>query len=113
MGPMFSYVDWGFIYRSVFSVGASALKLVAPTDVLRDIGVDMNLLPESTTISQHLFPGLSVAQITPSRRSCWPTSPQPTLPSFEEVLSPPVAALSAVFNTFKPFLVVVEKPKDK
>jgi hypothetical protein len=107
IGPMFSYVDWAFAYRSVFSVGASALKLVAPTDVLKDIGVDLNLLPETSTISQHLFPGLSVAQITPTGIVLTSRSPLPSI----EVLSPPLAAVSAVFNTFKPFLVAPEPPK--
>jgi hypothetical protein len=72
--------------------------------------VDMNLLPETATVSQHLFPGLSVAQITPTGIVLTSRSP---LPSFE-VLSPPVAAVSAVFNTFKPFLVNKDKkPDDK
>ncbi len=108
MGPMFSYVDWGFMYKSAFSVGTAALKLIAPTDVLRDIGVDMNLLPETATVSQHLFPGLSVAQITPTGIVLTSRSP---LPSFE-VLSPPVAAVSAVFNTFKPFLIPAAEKKE-
>ena len=107
LGPMFSYVDWAFAYRSVFTVGASALKLIAPTDVLRDIGVDLNLLPETATVSQHLFPGLSVAHLTPSGIVLSSRSPLPSI----EVLSPPLAAVSAVFNTFKPFLVTPELPK--
>ena len=109
MGPMFTYVDWAFIYKSAFNLSTAALKLMAPTDVLRDIGVDMNLLPETATVSQHLFPGLSVAQITPTGIVLTSRSP---LPSFE-VLSPPVAALSAVFNTFKPFLVNKDKKPDE
>ena len=109
MGPMFSYVDWGFMYKSAFNVATGALKLIAPTDVLRDIGVDMNLIPETATVSQHLFPGLSVAQITPTGIVLTSRSP---LPSFE-VLSPPVAAVSAVFNTFKPFLVPAPEKKEE
>lgn len=107
MGPAFSYVDWGYMYNTAFNLGTTALRVVAPADLLREIGVDMNLLPEAETVSNHLFPALSVAQTTPSGIIMLSRSPLPSI----EVLAPPLAAVSAVFATFKPFLIAPDKEK--
>ena len=106
MGPMFNYVDWGYLYKSVFNLGSDALKLVAPGYVLQAIGLDMNLLPETETVAQHLFPGLSIARITPNGIIMTSRSPLPSV----EVLSPPLAAITAAIASFKPFMMpLVEK----
>ncbi len=101
MGPMFSYVDWGYVYKSTFSLGAAALKLIAPTDILKEIGVDMNLVPSTETVSKHLFPGLSVARITATGVTMTSRSPLPSM----EVVAPPMAAVAAVFASFRPFMM--------
>ncbi|HYF50043.1 MAG TPA: DUF3352 domain-containing protein, partial [Planctomycetota bacterium] len=105
MGPMFSYVDWAAVYKTGFQLSTTALRLVAPTDVLREIGINMNLVPSTDTVAQHLFPGLSVAQITPNGIVLTSRSPLPSL----EVLSPPLAAVTAVFASFRPFMAPAEK----
>ncbi|HYG74112.1 MAG TPA: DUF3352 domain-containing protein [Planctomycetota bacterium] len=101
LGPMFSYVDWAYMYKSVFSLSTAALKLVAPTDILKEIGIDMNLLPSTETVSQHLFPGMSVARITPNGVMLTSRSPVPSM----EVIAPPMAAVTAVFASFRPFVM--------
>ena len=100
MGPMFHYMDWVFVYKTAFNLSSDALKLMAPKDVLKAMGVDINLLPETETVSQHLFPGLSIARMTPNGVVMVSRSP---LPSFE-VLAPPLAAVSAAISSFKPFV---------
>jgi hypothetical protein len=105
MGPMFSYVDWSFIYKAAFNLSTTTLKLIAPTDILREIGIDMNLLPSTETVAQHLFPGLSVAQITANGVVLTSRSPLPSV----EVLSPPLAAVSAVFASFRPLIATEKK----
>jgi hypothetical protein len=105
MGPAFSYVDWAYVYNTAYNVGTTALRMVAPADLLKQIGIDMNLLPPADTVSRHLFPALSVAQTTPSGVILVSRSPLPSV----EVLAPPLAAVSAVFATFKPFLTVADK----
>lgn len=105
MGPVFSYVDWGYMYKTAFNLSTATLKLIAPTDILREIGIDMNLLPSTETVSQHLFPGLSVAHITPTGVTMVSRSPLPSV----EVLSPPLAAVTAVFASFRPFVLPAEK----
>jgi hypothetical protein len=105
MGPAFSYVDWAYMYNTAFTLGTAALRMVAPADVLKEIGVNMNLMPQAETVSKHLFPALSVAQTTPSGVIMVSRSPLPSV----EVLAPPLAAVSAVFSTFKPFLMAPEK----
>jgi hypothetical protein len=104
MGPMFSYIDWAFFYKSAYNFSTGWVRLIAPTDVLKQFGVDMNLLPPTETVAQHLFPGLSVAQVKPNGIVLTSRSP---LPSFE-VLSPPVAAATAVFAAFRPLLAPVK-----
>ena len=106
MGPTFTYVDWGFLYKAVFNISTDAIKLVAPTDVLREIGLDMNLLPSTETVSQHLFPGLSVAHITPNGITMTSRSPLPSI----EVLTPPMGAITAVFATFRPLFATPAEP---
>lgn len=101
MGPMFSYVDWGYVYKSGFSLGTAALKLIAPTDILKEIGIDMNLVPSTETVSKHLFPGLSVARITATGVTMTSRSPLPSM----EVVAPPMAAVAAVFASFRPFVM--------
>ena len=101
MGPMFSYVDWAYVYKSTFSLGTAALKLVAPTDILKEIGIDMNLVPSTDTVSKHLFPGLSVARITATGVTMTSRSPLPSM----EVIAPPMAAVAAVFASFRPFVL--------
>ena len=105
MGPMFHYMDWAFMYKTAFNLGSDALKVMAPPDVLRAIGVDINLLPETETVAKHLFPGLSIARITPNGIVMVSRSP---LPSFE-VLVPPMAAVSAAISSFKPFVLFPAK----
>jgi len=105
MGPMFSYVDWAYVYKAGFNLTTTTLKLIAPTDVLREIGINMNLVPSTETVAQHLFPGLSVAQITPNGIVLISRSPLPSL----EVLSPPLAAVTAVFASFRPFTAPEKK----
>ena len=106
LGPMFSYVDWTYMYKSMFSLSAATLKLIAPTDILKEIGIDMNLLPSTETVSQHLFPGISVARITPNGVMMTSRSPLPSM----EVIAPPMAAVTAVFASFRPF-VMPDAPK--
>ena len=101
MGPMFNYVDWVYIYKSTFSLGTAALKLIAPTDILKEIGIDMNLVPSTETVSKHLFPGLSVARITATGVTMTSRSPLPSM----EVIAPPMAAVAAVFASFRPFVL--------
>lgn len=105
LGPMFSYVDWGFMYRSAFNFTTSTIKLIAPTDILREIGIDLNLLPSTDTVTRHLFPGVSIAQIAPNGVTMISRSPLPSL----EVLSPPLAAVSSVFASFRPFVIPEKK----
>jgi hypothetical protein len=105
MGPVFSYVDWGYMYKTAFNLSTATLKLIAPTDILREIGIDMNLLPSTETVSQHLFPGLSVAHITPTGVTMISRSPLPSV----EVISPPLAAVTAVFASFRPFVFPEKK----
>jgi hypothetical protein len=104
MGPMFSYIDWGFFYKSVYNFSTGWVRLIAPTDVLKQFGVDMNLLPPTETVAQHLFPGLSVAQVKANGIVLTSRSPMPSI----EVLSPPVAAATAVFAAFRPLLAPVK-----
>jgi hypothetical protein len=100
MGPFFTYMDWAYAYRSFFSMSATALKLIAPTDVLRAAGIDLNLLPSTDVVAKHLFPGLAVARITPSGVVMTSRSPVPSL----EVIAPPITTVAAIFASFKPFL---------
>ena len=105
MGPMFSYVDWGYTYKTVFNIATTALKLIAPTDILRQIGIDMNLLPSTETVAQHLFPGFSVSQITANGVVMTSRSPLPSI----EVISPPIAAITAAFASFRPLVAPGKK----
>jgi len=66
----------------------------------------MNLLPSTETVSQHLFPGISVARITPNGVMMTSRSPLPSM----EVIAPPMAAVTAVFASFRPF-VMPDAPK--
>ncbi len=106
MGPMFSYVDWAYMYKTAFSFGTAALKLIAPTDVLKQIGIDLNLLPATETVSQHLFPGLSVARVGSNGIVLTSRSPLPSV----EVLSPPLAAVAAAFASFRPLVAAEPAP---
>jgi hypothetical protein len=99
MGPAFTYVDWGYLYKSVFNMGAETLKLVAPAEMLKQAGIDINLLPTTDSVAKHLFPGLSVAQISKNSIVMVSRSPLPSM----EVIVPPATAVSAIFASLKPF----------
>jgi hypothetical protein len=107
MGSAFSYVDWPGAYKSLFSVGTSALRMIAPTGMLTRAGIDMNLLPSANAVASHLCAGLTVARVTPNGIALASRSPLPSL----EVLAPPIAAAVVVFESFRPFMVAEKEKK--
>ncbi len=56
-----SYSDWGAQFEGVYQmlVGVAAML---PID--EDIPIDLSLLPDVSTLTQHLFPGVSWSQVT-------------------------------------------------
>jgi hypothetical protein len=100
MGPMFSYIDWAYFYKSAYNFSTGWARLIMPADLLKQLGIDLNLLPPTETVAQHLFPGLTVAQVKPNGIVLFSRSPLPSI----EVLTPPLAAITAVFAAFRPLL---------
>lgn len=96
MGPMFTYVDYGYIFKTTYGVAAAAIKFVVPPDMLKAAGLDLNLLPDAEAVTQHLFPAMSVVQIGPGGVVLVSRSPLPSA----EVLTPPMAAISAIYASF-------------
>jgi hypothetical protein len=104
-GSAFSYMDWPVIYKGVYNAGKGALAVV-PAGLLNRAGVDVNVLPSADSVASHLCPSLSVARATPNGVVLTSRSPLPSM----EVIAPPLAAVTAVFASFKPF-VLPEKEK--
>ncbi|MCZ7648928.1 MAG: hypothetical protein M5U26_27340 [Planctomycetota bacterium] len=109
LGSMFVYVDWAQWYSSAFNLGATALKLIAPEALLKEVGVDLNLLPAPDAVTRHLFPAMAVIEATEQGVVMTSRSPLPSL----EVVAPPVAAFSAVLATFGAQLGGEEKPAER
>ncbi|MBE7464942.1 MAG: DUF3352 domain-containing protein [Planctomycetes bacterium] len=100
LGSLFVYVDWGQWYAGAFNVGATALKFIAPSAMLKGLGLDLNLLPAPEAVTKHLFPALAVVEASEKGVVMTSRSPLPSL----EVVAPPVAAFAAVLATFGPRL---------
>jgi hypothetical protein len=96
LGSVFVYIDYGQLYESVFSVGATALKFIGSVAPLREFGVDLNLLPSPEAVTKHLFPSLAVLRATDKGATMASHGPLPS----PEVLAPPVAAIAAITATF-------------
>lgn len=96
LGAVFVYVNWGQLYTAVFDFGAHVLKLANFTSMVRNLGIDVNLLPTPGAITKHLFPSLAIVQATPNGVVLTSRSPMPSA----EVIAPPVAAFAAVVATF-------------
>ncbi|MGD0089042.1 MAG: hypothetical protein ABSE73_03910 [Planctomycetota bacterium] len=105
IGSAFSYVDWGQIYKAVFNVGTGALRMVAPTGVLNQAGIDLNLLPSTEAVASNLCPGLSVVRVENNGVFLASRSPVPSI----EVCSPPLAAVTAVLASLRPAAAEQEK----
>lgn len=96
LGSVFVFIDYGELYASVFSLGATALKFVGSVAPLREIGVDLNLLPSTEAVTRHLFPSLAVLRASDKGATVISHGPLPS----PEVLAPPVAAIAAIVATF-------------
>jgi hypothetical protein len=107
LGSAFTYVDWGYIYKAAFSAGTSALRMINTTGILTRTGFDLNLLPSPDAVASNLCPGLSVVRVTNNGVFLASRSPLPSV----EVLSPPLAGVTAVLASLKPAPAPAEQPK--
>jgi len=96
LGSAFTYVDWAYIYKSVFSVGTRALSMINSTGVLTRSGIDLNLLPSTEAVAGNLCPGLSVVRVANNKVVLTSRSPLPSV----EVLTPPLAGVTAALAGF-------------
>lgn len=96
MGSMFSYIDYAYLFKSGYGMTTAAVRLAVPADMLKAAGVDLNLLPDSDAVAQHLFPAMTIGQVTASGIVLTSRSPLPSA----EVLTPPMAAISAIYASF-------------
>ena len=107
-GSLFVYVDYAYLAHSLFDLSATALKFLGTMVPLREVGIDVALLPSPEVLTRHLFPALAVAQTTADGVVLTSRSPLPSL----ELLAPPLGAAAAVTATLTAELLPEEKPAE-
>ncbi|MGA0868126.1 MAG: hypothetical protein ACO3UM_04275, partial [Planctomycetota bacterium] len=95
-----AYRDWAAEFEGYYQLGSNLLALI-PLD--EEIPFDFALLPDSQTLTQHLFPSVSWSTTTPegfAMRSVSPFGMEVMMPALMAVVS--IGAVTAVFENRDP-----------